>query len=150
MKAFARRSIRRIACAVLPLAALHACVDTSPIDYHEPRPADAGSDGAASGVDPALVAQCRACVTKGACSAAYAECGATPACEAFTGCLLDVYCMNFKLGDLSTLPQCLYTCGAKVGLTSASDPAVRPYIPVIICAEDPTTCGSVCAPRGDR
>ena len=58
--------------------------------------------------------------------------------------------MNFKLGDLTSFPQCIYTCGAKVGLTSASDPAVRPYIPVIICAEDPTTCGDVCAPQTDR
>jgi len=115
---------------------VEACVDTSPIDYHAPSTQDAGpSDAAPVSADAARVVECRQCVTKDACTAEYTKCTADPRCEAFMGCLLDAYCLNFP-SDLTQLPACLVTCGVQTGIKSGDDPVIALFRPVLFCAQD--------------
>jgi hypothetical protein len=112
---------------------LSACVDTSPVDYHAPIVMDAGvADAALVNSDASRVAECRQCVTEDSCKAEWSKCTAEPRCEAFVGCLLDSYCMSFS-SDLSMLPPCLLTCGAKAMLFSSDDPVVNLFRDVREC-----------------
>lgn len=141
-----RRSLRLLALSVLPLWAFSACVDTSP-DYYAKDMRDAGGlDATSPTVDAALLAECRECVNGDACAAQVATCNADPKCKAFLACVLDLYCIDFRLGDLAHLPKWLGTCGQQTGVLSQTDPAILAYVPVLLCGQDPTKCGSVCAP----
>lgn len=130
------RSALALCAFVAPLWALAACVDTSPIDYHAPVMHDAGvADAAKVNSDAARVSECKQCVIQDSCSAEYQKCAADSRCAAFYDCLLDSYCVNFP-SDLSKLPPCLTTCGAKANIFSSDDPVVPLFRSVLFCTED--------------
>ena len=115
--------------------ALHACVDTSPVDYHAPAAKDAGvRDAAPASSDASKVAECRQCVDTDSCKVEYDKCAADSRCGALIGCLLDAYCVNFP-ADLSMLPPCLLTCGTKANIFSSDDPVVDTFRAVLFCTE---------------
>jgi hypothetical protein len=123
-----------------------ACVDTSPVDYT--APALVSLDAGPVGVDPALVAACKACTATGACSAQFAGCLADPRSAAMAHCIVDSYCLSWPPADIGHLPPCIFACANKGGISSQSDPAIVPVVPLIICAQDRTAtgCGDVCDP----
>jgi len=121
---------------------LSACVDTSPVDYHAPIVADAGvADAAPVNSDASRIAECRRCVTDDSCKAEWGKCTAEPRCEAFVGCLLDNYCVNFS-SDPSMLPPCLTTCVAKAMIFSSDDPVVNLFRDVRDCTT--SKCSDPC------
>ena len=141
MKALVSRFMRAFVTGV-SFAALHACVDTSPIDYHAPATPDAGpQDAAPINSDAARVVECKQCVVDDACSAEYDKCTADPKCGVFMRCLLDAYCVNIK-PDLSQIPPCLVSCGLEAGINSSEDPAIPVFRGVLFCIED--HCGGPC------
>jgi hypothetical protein len=131
--------------ALLP-AILSACVDTSPIAYE--APARVSLDAGPAGVDAALVDACKTCMNTGACSAQVAGALSNPLSAAVARCLVDSYCLNWQQ-DISHLPPCVFACANKTGISSQSDPAIVPVVPVIICGQDHTAagCGAVCDPE---
>ena len=141
----------RAALPWLPATAvvcLMACVDTSPIAYAPP--ADAGASDSAASVDGALVAECRKCVTTGPCKDAADACTQDSRCNVLLQCLLDAYCLNFSVVDISNLPRCLQSCGNKAQITGVSDPSSQLFTPVIICAQSATQCAPSCDPPHDQ
>jgi hypothetical protein len=125
-----------------------ACVDTSPVAYTPP--ADAAVADAAPTTDGALVAECRKCMTTGPCKAATDACMQDSKCNIMEQCLLDDYCLNFTVIDISNLPPCLQSCGNKALITGVNDPANQVITPVLICAQSATQCGSACDPPHDQ
>jgi hypothetical protein len=116
--------------------ALHACVDTSPIDYHAAAVMDGGiADAASINSDAARVAECKQCVTHDSCSTEYGKCEADSRCAAWYDCLLDSYCVNFP-SDLSKLPPCLTACAVKAMVFSSDDPIIPLFRGVLFCTED--------------
>jgi hypothetical protein len=118
-----------------------ACVDTTPLDYHEPT-LDAGTDG--SGIDATVRNACRDCVTvEGApCWRDYMPCITDDRCVAFSDCLFDLGCFSFpQLQDRITCGQ---PCFQRVGVVTSSDPALQLTLPVNGCTSPGNSCGSAC------
>jgi hypothetical protein len=130
------------------LACLLACVDTSPVAYTPP--AEAGLSEAAAAAEGALVAECRKCLTTGPCKAATDACTQDTKCKIMEECLIDAYCLNFTVIDISNLPPCLQTCGNVAMITGVSDPSNAVVTPVLICAQSATQCASACDPPHDK
>jgi hypothetical protein len=144
MSQFFTRTLRFSALTLFLLQVFSACVDTSP-DYYDVPATDGGATDAASpAVDAALIAECRECVSRGACATQAAACNADPKCSAFLDCVLELYCIDFALGDLAKLPPCIPVCGQRAGILSQTDPAILAYAPVLFCGQDPAHCASVC------
>jgi hypothetical protein len=141
-----RAALRWLPATVV--ACLLACVDTSPIAYTPP--ADAGVMDASASADGALIADCRKCMTTGACKDATDACTKDSKCNIMEQCLLDDYCLNFSVIDISNLPPCLQSCGNKAQITGVSDPSNQLVTPVLLCAQSATQCGSVCDPAHDH
>jgi hypothetical protein len=130
------------------VACLLGCVDTSPIVYT--APADAGGSDAAASTDGALIAECRKCMTTGACKDVTDACTKDSKCNIMEQCLLDDYCLNFSVIDISNLPPCLSSCGHEAQITGVSDPSNQLITPVLLCAQSATQCGSACDPPHDQ
>ena len=140
------KSVFSLLVRMLPIsasfAALQACVDTSPIDYHAPIAEDAGPrDAAPVNSDAARVVECRQCVARDSCRTEYDKCAADAKCKVFIQCLLDSYCVNIP-PDLSQLPPCLVTCGLQADIKSSEDSAIVLFRPVLFCIE--AHCSAPC------
>ena len=129
-------------CVLLP-----ACVDLSPLPYDDSQPDAATADVVTSDV---LVAECQQCLAAGSCASFYSACEANMNCAIFAGCMTDTACWSSPLtGDLTHLAPCLFQCGVKAGVTNQTSPAAILFSSLLLCAQDPTQCGSACVPAGD-
>jgi hypothetical protein len=140
------RALAGLVSLALLASAFPACVDTSPIAYT--APALVSLDAGPVGVDPALVSECKTCMSTGACSAQFAACQSDPRSAEMVRCMLDTYCLSWPPADIGHLPPCIFACANKAGISSQSDPSIVPVVPMIICAQNRTAtgCGALCDP----
>jgi hypothetical protein len=64
-------------------------------------------------------------------------------------CLTATDCWSADVTNLSALPQCFTQCVTAGGITSQSAPGAPMFGALLICAQDPSSCGPVCAPMTD-
>jgi len=105
-----------------------ACVDTTPIDFHDNK--DGGPD-----LDSGAIAKCGSCVfDPGApCRSAYDACAAVDKCADIIQCAMPLGCFLFP--NLEDRLSCAQPCFAKYQVTGTS-PLVTPLILLNSCTSD--------------
>lgn len=129
-----------------------ACVDLSPVRY-VPKDAVAKTHEDAGGADAAIsdaaadnyIEECGTCLSS-MCGTALDACNAVTKCSSMAKCMTETKCWNEKIVDFNNPPMCISSCSQQADITTQVDPALGPFISVLICAQGPTQCAPTCAP----
>jgi len=124
--------------AVFCASPFAACVDTSPLSFHEQ---EAGvSDGAVG--DGAVIRKCRECIAgDGApCRPEYDSCTQAAKCPPALDCLLDTGC--FEFANFSDRIKCGLPCLQAQGVFSGTDPATTALGQINVCIV--ASCSKAC------